>query len=67
MSFRTLNARYFAPLSQWVMIGGIIALCQPWNLWLHQYGVTITLIGLVSFMVTSKIAPEPESDSGAGR
>lgn len=67
MSFRALNSRYFAPIAQWMMIGGIIALCQPWVLWLHQYGVTIILVGLVSFMVTSKIAPEQESDSGAGR
>jgi hypothetical protein len=35
-----------------VMVLGIVALCQPWNLFLHRYGVTIILIGLVTFMLT---------------
>jgi hypothetical protein len=35
-----------------VMVLGIIALCQPWNLFLHRYGVTIILVGLVTFMLT---------------
>jgi hypothetical protein len=42
------------------MIFGIISLCQPWNLFLHQYGMTMTLVGLIAFLVTSKIAPDPE-------
>lgn len=58
MSFRAINHKYLAPGSQILMIFGIIALCQPWNLFLHRYGVTITLIGLVAFMVTGKIAPD---------
>ena len=40
-----------------VMVLGIIALCQPWNLFLHRYGVTLILIGLVGFMITGKIGP----------
>ncbi|AZN96369.1 hypothetical protein EJ066_03130 [Mesorhizobium sp. M9A.F.Ca.ET.002.03.1.2] len=36
-----------------VMVCGIIALCQPWNLFLHRYGVTIILIGLVTFLCTN--------------
>ncbi|MBX3584056.1 MAG: hypothetical protein KF810_19380 [Rhizobiaceae bacterium] len=36
-----------------VMVLGIIALCQPWNLFLHRYGVTIILIGLVTFLCTN--------------
>jgi hypothetical protein len=64
MSFRSLNQRILSPLAQGVMIFGIVALCQPWVLILHQYGMTLTLFGLVAFMVTSKIAPdaEPEED-----
>lgn len=63
MSFRSLNQRLLAPAAQTLMIFGIVSLCQPWSLFLHQYGVTLTLIGLVTFMITSKIAPEPERDS----
>lgn len=62
MSFRTTNQRILAPAAQSLMIFGIISLCQPWSLFLHQYGVTLTLIGLVAFLVTSKIAPDPEPE-----
>ncbi len=63
MSFRSVNQRFLAPAAQTLMIFGIISLCQPWSLFLHQYGVTLTLIGLVSFMITSKIPPDPEPDA----
>ena len=59
MSIRRLNQKYLAPGSQTLMILGIVALCQPWSMFLHRYGVTITLIGLVAFLVTSHIPPEP--------
>ena len=36
-----------------VMVLGIVALCQPWNLFLHRYGLTIILVGLLTFMFTS--------------
>ena len=35
-----------------VMILGIVALCQPWNLFLHRYGLTIIIVGLLTFMFT---------------
>ncbi len=60
MSFRSINQRYLAPAAQTLMIFGIISLCQPWSLFLHKYGVTLTLVGLVTFMITSKIAPDAE-------
>lgn len=62
MSFRSTNQRILAPAAQSLMIFGIIALCQPWSLFLHQYGVTLTLVGLIAFLVTSKIAPDPEPE-----
>jgi hypothetical protein len=62
MSFRSTNQRILAPAAQGLMIFGIISLCQPWSLFLHQYGVTLTLIGLIAFMITSKIAPDPEPE-----
>ena len=53
MSFREINRQLSgAASSQMVMVLGIIALCQPWNLFLHRYGVTIILIGLIGFNIT---------------
>jgi hypothetical protein len=60
MGFKELSARYLEPGSQWLMIIGIVALCQPWSMGLHSYGVTIILIGLIGFSVFSKIKPGPE-------
>ena len=60
MSFRAINEKYLEPGAQLLMIFGIIALCQPWNMFLHRYGVTLTLIGLVGFMITTKI---PRADT----
>jgi hypothetical protein len=62
MSFRSFNQKFLAPGAQTLMIFGIISLCQPWSALLHQNGLMLTLIGLVSFMVTSKIAPDPEPE-----
>jgi hypothetical protein len=62
MSFRSLNQKYFEPGSQILMIFGIIALCQPWNEFLHRYGLTMILVGLVAFSIAIKIAPEEEQE-----
>lgn len=62
MSFRSINHRYLAPAAQSLMIFGIISLCQPWSFFLHKYGVSLTLFGLIAFMITSKIAPDPEPE-----
>ena len=35
-----------------VMVLGIVALCQPWNLFLHRYSVAIIIVGLLTFMFT---------------
>lgn len=64
MSFRAFNQKYLEPGSQILMILGIVSLCQPWNLFLHRYGLTMTLIGLIAFMVAGKIPPEEERRSG---
>jgi hypothetical protein len=62
MSFKRLSARVLEPASMWIMIIGILALCQPWNEFLHRYGVTITLIGLAGFIVFSHIKPGPAEE-----
>ena len=65
MTFREVNHRFIVPGAQWVMVFGIVALCQPWVEVLHRYGVTITLVGLVSFMVATKIPAPPPADEDA--
>ncbi len=62
MSFREMSVKYFEPASIWTMVFGIVALCQPINLTLHSYGVTIILIGLIGFNIFSKIKPLPGKD-----
>jgi hypothetical protein len=62
MTFRERNRRYYEPAAQTLMILGLVFLCQPWIEVLHRYGLTITIIGLVAFMVTSHIPPEPAAE-----
>jgi hypothetical protein len=62
MTFRDISARYLEGGFMWLMVFGIVALCQPWIEVLHAYGVTITLIGLVGFSIFSKIKPLPEDE-----
>ncbi|MEX1180408.1 MAG: hypothetical protein WEB63_06295 [Cucumibacter sp.] len=59
MNLRVFNQRFLEPASMWVMIFGIIALCQPWIEILHQYSVTIMLIGLIGFNIAAH-TPPPE-------
>jgi hypothetical protein len=59
MGFKQLSSRVLEPLSQWLMVLGIVALCQPWVEVLHRYGVTIILVGLLGFSIFSKIKPDP--------
>ena len=51
------------PGSQVLMVLGIVALCQPWNFFLHTYGVTITLLGLIAFNITSKVPREVDAET----
>jgi hypothetical protein len=54
---REISARYLEPGAIWVMVLGIIALCQPFSMTIHSYGVTVILVGLIGFMIFSKIKP----------
>ena len=60
LTFRQLSARVLEPLAMYTMIAGIVALCQPWSLLLHRYGATITLIGLIAFVIFSHVPREEE-------
>ena len=63
MTFKQISAKYFEPASIWVMVLGIVALCQPMNLTLHSYGLTVILVGLIGFNIFSKIKPPPNQES----
>ncbi|MCX5513158.1 hypothetical protein C3941_01245 [Kaistia algarum] len=63
MSFRELSAKYIEPASMFLMIAGIVALCQPWHQGLHAWGVTITLVGLIGFNIAAHV-PRPEKKEG---
>lgn len=58
MNFKELSNRILEPASQWIMLAGVVFLCQPWIEVLHRYSVTIMLIGLVGFIVFSHIKPD---------
>lgn len=68
MSLGIFNQKVLEPLAQWLMVAGIICLCQPWVAALHQWSVAMMLLGLVAFNVAAHIAPPPpdvdEDDTG---
>ena len=59
------HARRLEFASMAVMMLGIVALCQPWVLVLHQYSVLTIIVGLVAFNVFSRIASPPRADDAA--
>ncbi len=65
MNIRVFNQRFLEPGSMLLMVFGIIALCQPWIEVLHQWSVTIMLVGLIGFNVAVHIPP-PEQEATGG-
>jgi hypothetical protein len=53
-------------IAEVTMVLGIVALCQPWSMFLHRYGLTIIIVGLLTFMFTGWFgkpdAKKPETD-----
>ena len=47
---------YLEPAAMWAMILGIVFLCQPWVQILHDYSVTLMLIGLIGFNIAAHMA-----------
>lgn len=45
-----------------LMLLGIVALCQPWNDFLHRYSVLMIIVGIVAFNVFSRIRPVVSDD-----
>jgi hypothetical protein len=54
-----IGPRSWEAIFQCVMVAGIVALLQPWSLFLHRYGVTITLIGLIGFSIFIHVKSRP--------
>jgi hypothetical protein len=59
---RALIGTYIVPLAMLLMIFGFVSLCQPWSRFLHVYGVTITLVGLILFTIFARFAPAANKD-----
>jgi hypothetical protein len=51
-------------IAEIVMVLGIIALCQPWNLFLHRYGLTVIIVGLLTFMFTGWFGKPDQKTEG---
>jgi hypothetical protein len=63
MTMKAFLARFLEPASMWLMIIGVVSLCQPWVSGLHLYSTTMTLVGLVGFNIAVHLpAPAPTDD-----
>jgi hypothetical protein len=52
-------------IAEIVMVLGIIFLCQPWVEFLHRYGLTVIIVGLLTFMFTGWFGkPDTEPQDG---
>ena len=49
------HARRLEFASMLLMLLGIAALCQPWDLFLHRHSVLMIIVGLLAFNVFSRI------------
>ena len=63
MSFREFAYRRLEPASIWIMVAGIVFLCQPWIVFLHEWSVLVMLLGFIGFNVAIHTpAPPPKTD-----
>lgn len=51
-------------IAEVVMVLGIIFLCQPWVEFLHRYGVTVIIVGLLTFMFTGWFGKPDDAQDG---
>jgi hypothetical protein len=63
-----IRAEKLQQISEVVMVLGIVFLCQPWVEFLHRYGLTVIIVGLLTFMFTNwfggeKAAVVPDDDA----
>jgi hypothetical protein len=57
------RARQLEFASMVLMMLGIVALCQPWSLFLHRYSVLMIIVGLIAFNVFSRIKTPPDAEA----
>ena len=60
-----ISSQKLQRIGEIVMILGIVALCQPWNLFLHRYGLTIIIVGLLTFLFTNWFGSKPDEQENA--
>ncbi len=62
--FKRIAKKVLEPLAMVIIVIGIVALCQPWVLYLHRKGFLITGVGLALFIVFShfKVPEEKEEE-----
>jgi hypothetical protein len=58
------HARKLEHFSMWLMVFGVISLCQPWVFFLHGYSAMMILVGLILFNIFSRMRPPSEQKSG---
>ncbi|HHY49324.1 MAG TPA: hypothetical protein GYA10_06210 [Alphaproteobacteria bacterium] len=70
MRFREFAQRRLEPISIWIMVAGIVFLCQPWVAFLHEWSVLVMLIGFIGFNVAihtpAPVAAPPQEEAGLG-
>ena len=63
------HARRLEYASMALMLLGIVMLCQPWFLIVHQYSVATIILGLIGFNIFARIpsppSGEPEQSTGS--
>jgi len=47
-----ISSQKLQRIAEIVMVLGIVFLCQPWVEFLHRYGLTVIIAGLLTFMFT---------------
>lgn len=63
--FKKIAKKVLEPLAMVIIVIGIVALCQPWVLYLHRKGFLITGAGLALFIVFSHFkVPEEKEEEG---
>ena len=61
------HARSLESASMVLMMLGIVALCQPWNLLVHEYSVALILFGLIAFNVFSRMSSAAAEPADPGQ
>ena len=57
-----MSQKVVETVSMWLMIAGIVFLCQPWVHLLHAWSVAIMLVGLVGFNIAAHMPADRKID-----